>query len=291
LEDNMARYVGSSLLALLITGFLYSVAGEAHESLPNWAFEFWTKLLVFLIIVGAVRFTWGFLSPLPNRSPQSSGSELGARGRGMSFWVLMLAIVICGVFYTIASHHINQVPQWVFSWWTRILMFVVLVGLLKMIWNVGKIGRPERHEMASKRMELDRDVRWAFGSRMREAGENLAVPAAQLANRGRKDLAQKAIELRERARLLGDRMLAQPAGPDPTGTGALSRDRAGQIVEFDKRLLALAEETADHAVEISGGAANEPVEDLQARLDHLDETLTRLGQHVQARDEMLRGIR
>jgi hypothetical protein len=295
----MFKNLSAIIPAFVISGVLYAIASDHVKELPDWVFTSSGKILVFMAVVGLIRIA---LAPKQTQpaSQDAAVSQPPSQGSfARNIFSPVLAFLTGTVLNSAVAGHAIQAPDWVMTFPSRLLIFVILTGVIYAIWGfkwtghraTGATPKPD-HKEAAKRMEFDRDVRTAFGSRMKITGEHLNKTAVALNNRNLPDLALKAKKIKDQSRLIGDRMSHQPCGPDPSGAKVkLTASRTGDIVEFDKKLLALAEENNDHAIELAGIAKDASLQVINGTLDALDETCSHLSVLLQEREEMIRGIR
>ena len=206
----------------------------------------------------------------------------------------ILALIVIAIINSIyGGQPEDQAVPWILTAGGRFALFLILTFLIWYIWNpVQKYIASRPKGSTAQRIKLGKDVRSAFTSRARQAGDNLVTAAGRLADRGLDKSAEDARRLREEILSIGTELDSLPVGLSPSSTGAkLGTGRAGEFVKFDKSLLALMEEVTDHTIELTGVVNDGEPDQIKARLGHLDETQRRLQQLIQERQEMGRGIR
>jgi hypothetical protein len=213
---------------------------------------------------------------------------------------LIIAVIIFAAFYVIISANPGLYPAWLFSNQVKVLIFLVLLGLIR---GVPDLMRLISHWWVSRkkvinggkvisRIGFDSDVRSAFSTRMKQAGDNLSDAAVALHRRGYEEEALESRNLAGEIRSTGVRLGSGSGGSGLTvSSPRITNDRAGRIVEFDKKLLALAEEIENNSMDIVNSARNESPGDTSADIRHIDETLRIFRQLFEEREEMLNGIR
>ena len=182
------------------------------------------------------------------------------------------------------------------SYPARILVFICLTALLlpvfKYLLNFQNLPKRPKRGSVDQRKALAGDIVQAFTERSRQTGDNLIEAAAILSKRGLGDLAEGARKTRDKLLAIGEELKLQNAESLGAFSGInVNSNRMGEIVMYDKSLLALVEETTENSVEFTRICRSDDAREIENQVNHYEETLLRMKMLVQDRREKIRGIR
>ena len=205
---------------------------------------------------------------------------------------LIAAVTIQIALYSFIGAYSNM-PPWVGHWAFKLLLFIFLVWFIGFIWgrmwgaNADMVNRKKAEES----MKLDKDVRQAILDRSRLAEQNLAETCGKLDSIGQGAIAEEARKARSMLESFAKILSAQPTGPGPASAGLnISEKDASRIVLHDKNILAIIEEIVDDSADLATTAGSDLNVD-KVSIKHISEAARRLMDQIQARTEMLKGIK
>lgn len=205
----------------------------------------------------------------------------------------LLSLILVSILYSIPN---DVIPAWMMSYPARILVFICLTALLlpvfKYLLNFQNLPKRPKRGSVDQRKALAGDIVQAFTERSRQTGDNLIEAAAILSKRGLGDLAEGARKTRDKLLAIGEELKLQNAESLGAFSGInVNSNRMGEIVMYDKSLLALVEETTENSVEFTRICRSDDAREIENQVNHYEETLLRMKMLVQDRREKIRGIR